>query len=749
MLSNTSNVTKDLIVESNNRSVKVYKLHDKYRHDYMKEIYEDFTTTDYLITMADESTAQLEITHGSPARRSGDGKCRGSPSFKKLKIKPNHEMTSEELESIKTKDPRQPFVPYKSPSSRRLVQFPGSAGRVQSNSGKEFVRRYEFWRTRKLTYGTQRYKADGSGHFRSHRASPSNTYSDYFTSSDRNKSLSRNIDQLQEEEEILDAVKDDLRKKIQFSDSEEEQILDAVKDEDIQLLGENGPIVGANLSFDLDEEESIEDSEESNQKILLTNKNDQEENTKSNENNENKSGQLNYTENPDNQNGQLDSQNQDNFVEEESTNDKSHREDSIVEEEEEADLNPIERGVDLHDDQLIEEEEEADSNAAERDTDLEEDQIIEEEEEEVDIEHDINDDLEYPPGFGPNTLGINAYQLQKFALSDSSDDGDERPSNCGCSQGGDGYAELALQLSPEDFIPAMNSLLKGDFTLITVPKVEYDTLRSKGFNWILVDKINDQKYGLPQNAEEYSKYSRILHSSRLLFAAEYVNDELSQYLDGIYVQNESDLNHLKTLYPRKTYITPFQNEQSTYFYDERPILSLRERNDSEIKSAIYNVNENLRCHFVHYLDSKDLQFNDRSVRTAAAMLLTLPGLRIINFRELALVDLILIVLSKKALRRGVFSLVKATSNTGSLVAWKYTKGNQHILIAANFDTRQTTGRIICDDAPNASSKKGDDENKIEVVDILTQTTYMRDPQELRKDGLTVILYEYEIQIFEY
>ena len=123
------------------------------------------------------------------------------------------------------------------------------------------------------------------------------------------------------------------------------------------------------------------------------------------------------------------------------------------------------------------------------------------------------------------------------------------------------------------------------------------------------------------------------------------------------------------------------------------------------------------------------------------MLLTLPGMRVVNFRDLGLVDLVLIVLSKKALRRGVFSLVKITSN-GNMCAWKYVRGNQHILIAANFGVEQVTGHIICDDAP-------DSDEKIKVVDILTQTTYMREPSVLRTTGLTVILYEYEIQIFEY
>lgn len=770
MLSTTSNITKDIIIESNSRSVKVYKLHNKYRRDYMKEIYDDFIQTDYLVTMADESSAQLEITHGSPTRRSGDGKCRGSPSFKKIKTKTHDELTSEELQTIRTKDPRQPFVHYRSPSSRRIAPFLGSAGRVTSNSEKEFVRRYEFWRTRKLNYGSVTHKQSESSNFSSRKASPSNTYSDYFTSSGRIKLPTSKV--LLEEEEMPEEMEADaVRKKIQFSDDEEAIKNDAVNvgidvnDEDIQLLGENGPILGANLHFDLSEESLDENSEnnEGDNEINKATQNDHNEENEEENINENAQNAENIP-NEEEENANENDQDIENTPgkEEESTNENAEiisnendalnqlgNKDDQTKEEEEAVADLDQQNNNLPDG--FEEEEEEDLNVVERNAALPENQIIEEEEEiEEDFEpdHDINNDLEFPPGFGPNTLGINAYALQRNALSDSSDDGDGRPSNCGCSPGGDGYAELVLQLSPDDFVPAMNTLFKDEFTLLTVPKVEFDTLRSKGFNWILVDKINDSKYGLGQNADEYSKLARILHTSRLLFAAEYVNDECTAHLDGVFVNNESDLHHLKQLYPLKTYITTFQNEQSTYFFDERPILSLRERNDLEIQSAIYNVNEKLRRHFVHILDAKDLNFNDRSVRTAAAMLLTLPGMRIINFRELGLADLILIVLSKKAVRRGVFSLVNATSNTGSLVAWKYTKGNQHILIAANFDTRQTTGHIICDDAPNPSTNS-DENNKIEVVDILTQTTYMRDPQELRKDGLTVILYEYEIQIFEY
>lgn len=376
------------------------------------------------------------------------------------------------------------------------------------------------------------------------------------------------------------------------------------------------------------------------------------------------------------------------------------------------------------------------------------------------IVHDIQKDRPYPPGLGPNELGIDAFDLQQRALREdqmSSDDGDERPSNCGC--GHDGSGEVVLQISLKDFLPSVNQENKNDFTINNVPRSEWETIRAKGFDWILFED-------LPPNTN-FKELATILHSCRLKAMMDYQSDEPLKYFDGFRVR-DSDVAPYRRRFQDKTIVSvqayefpqkisdENKNDQNslkyaTYVYDNRPIECLRAKDAEAFARVIRKeTTENDRCRLLHYMCTQNLNFNPRSTRTAAAMLLTLPGMRVIDFTEIQLVDLVLIVLCKKAVRRGVFSFVNYKS-TGNTFAWKYTRGKQHILIVANFDTRQTTTTIICDDCPEPikSGKGKKDNGKVAFVDILSQTTYLRDPEEMRTKGLNVILYEYEAQIFEY
>lgn len=376
------------------------------------------------------------------------------------------------------------------------------------------------------------------------------------------------------------------------------------------------------------------------------------------------------------------------------------------------------------------------------------------------IVHDIQKDRPYPPGLGPNELGIDAFDLQQRALREdqmSSDDGDERPSNCGC--GHDGSGEVVLQISLKDFLPSVNQENKNDFTINNVPRSEWETIRAKGFDWILFED-------LPPNTN-FKELATILHSCRLKAMMDYQSDEPLKYFDGFRVR-DSDVAPYRRRFQDKTIVSvqayefpqkisdENKNDQNslkyaTYVYDNRPIECLRAKDAEAFARVIRKeTTENDRCRLLHYMCTQNLNFNPRSTRTAAAMLLTLPGMRVIDFTEIQLVDLVLIVLCKKAVRRGVFSFVNYKS-TGNTFAWKYTRGKQHILIVANFDTRQTTTTIICDDCPEPikSGKGKKDNGKVAFVDILSQTTYLRDPEEMRTKGLNVILYEYEVQIFEY
>ena len=77
-----------------------------------------------------------------------------------------------------------------------------------------------------------------------------------------------------------------------------------------------------------------------------------------------------------------------------------------------------------------------------------------------------------------------------------------------------------------------------------------------------------------------------------------------------------------------------------------------------------------------------------------------------------------------------------------ILTWKWVKGDQRILCAVHFGEGESGGNVVLDDAPLSGSQ-------IPVVDLMTQTTYYRDPQVLRTQGLTVVLSEYQVQIFQY
>jgi hypothetical protein len=143
----------------------------------------------------------------------------------------------------------------------------------------------------------------------------------------------------------------------------------------------------------------------------------------------------------------------------------------------------------------------------------------------------------------------------------------------------------------------------------------------------------------------------------------------------------------------------------------------------------------------------DLQFNARSAATARAALLLLPGFRVFQASDLQVADRLLDVLALKAVKRGSFSLptVHHTSEPAVAVAWKYVYGSEHVLVTVNFTNSHAVADIVCEDAPDVAEGAA----TIPVWELLTRTKYERSPEQMRTKGLTIILYEYEIQIFRY
>ena len=314
----------------------------------------------------------------------------------------------------------------------------------------------------------------------------------------------------------------------------------------------------------------------------------------------------------------------------------------------------------------------------------------------------------------------------KWDLLDDSDDdcGDIRPSNCG--MGPAGSAELVLEVSVHD-LNAPN--------LESVDQSCYDQLRVRGFNWILVTDI------LPEtNMELVAKKVR---SAGLRLMIDYTKPEFVEHVDGLRC-TAAELR-LRDDYPKLVMVGKVEGDGFDYIYDSAPTSIFRQGSFQQFIDMLqWQDLEQLR-HFVHYSESDGLEFWDRAAFTATAAMLLLPGMRVVRRRHLDMCEAIINVVHKKAVRRGVMTVIQAANRTGHMAVWKYTRGRQHILICANFAKCHCVADIKCEDAPESEDADG----KIPMLELISDTTYMRDVQELHTTGLTVILYEYQIQVFEY
>ena len=99
------------------------------------------------------------------------------------------------------------------------------------------------------------------------------------------------------------------------------------------------------------------------------------------------------------------------------------------------------------------------------------------------------------------------------------------------------------------------------------------------------------------------------------------------------------------------------------------------------------------------------------------------------------------ILRREALTKGTWTHLSCDGSS-DILAWKWVHDDERILCAIHFGEGQAGGNIRLDDAPLSGSQ-------IPVTDLMTGTTYYRDPEVLRTQGLTVVLGEYQVQIFQY
>ena len=209
-----------------------------------------------------------------------------------------------------------------------------------------------------------------------------------------------------------------------------------------------------------------------------------------------------------------------------------------------------------------------------------------------------------------------------------------------------------------------------------------------------------------------------------------------------------------------------------YIYDKELLDDLTDSNLDRFRAVIATQDVADMEHFVHFVENHDearaierFFNNPKMAAAAAAALLSLPGLRLINFHqwlgytykidvhlrrslpERYLKDTVhfytrfLRVLQTDAVRYGSWHLVEVLDAT-TVLAWKWVKDDQHILITINYCGCGSGGRIICEDAPQQDSP-------IAVKELLDNVVYERDPVELASTGLQLVLNPYQVQIFEY
>jgi hypothetical protein len=121
----------------------------------------------------------------------------------------------------------------------------------------------------------------------------------------------------------------------------------------------------------------------------------------------------------------------------------------------------------------------------------------------------------------------------------------------------------------------------------------------------------------------------------------------------------------------------------------------------------------------------------------SAGLLLLPGLRVVVGGDSDAESPLLRVLLRLSVRSGAFSIPEFHRSFGQMAVWKYTAENDRILVCFNFVDSHAVADVVC---PDAEDVEGCD--KLELFELLSETTFRREPDALRTVGLHVILHEY-------
>lgn len=209
-------------------------------------------------------------------------------------------------------------------------------------------------------------------------------------------------------------------------------------------------------------------------------------------------------------------------------------------------------------------------------------------------------------------------------------------------------------------------------------------------------------------------------------------------------------------------------------YDKECIDLLVSHNVEGLKNRVRSFNEPEKYRLAHFTENHD---EPRTMSTywnwspaadaAAGALLTLPGIRFVfqdqwlglakkldvhlrrALDEPSRPDVVefykklFSILNKECMKTGTFMQMEVTGDQAStIMAWKYSKNDEHILVCVNFDENTKSGNIVIDDVPRTGSE-------IPFTDLITGEVYQRNPDELSTTGLVVVLQHYQVQVFQY
>jgi hypothetical protein len=339
--------------------------------------------------------------------------------------------------------------------------------------------------------------------------------------------------------------------------------------------------------------------------------------------------------------------------------------------------------------------------------------------EEEEARNDSGDQTTESPGGDGETETGDGYldgsgSRANFHSDDS--DSDAIPGNCGL--GPKGSSEMVLELDASN-IP--EELWRGGID--TIPATVYRTIRAKGFGWISIVNVPE--------GTDLAAVAKAVHEGHLKLIVNGPGG--AEFSDGQANSGGKD----SLVYGR---------DRVSYEADPVPLEILRRQNSSDFIAFVLGSEVGHRSSAIRYA-TDEFQFNHRSAATATAALLLLPGLKFFRTSDLYTCNQLLEVLALKAVSKGVFSVPTVRQRPGCVpvVAWKYTRGSEHVLVTVNFTNFHAVADVICEDAPDDVDEHGN----IPVDEILAKSLFMRVPSRMRTDGLTVLLYEYEIQVFKY